>query len=347
MDANKTLMPVNMSGETMEVVTWGTRGSGSVTLYGQPSIYGSNTTAIEIRSKCLPPDCVLLVDGGFGAAACNFSYVEAGKKPKKVFWLYTHYHHDHTTGALLMPWWYDKTVEKHVFGPLTRKGRGPANVFDRLMDDDFWPVSWRSVSSAFKTNTLEEPAAEILLVHPRGGIGKMTLAAYENALAKGNQLSIGGNKYHHDEMLVIRMWRTAHKEETVSYRFEERPTGKVFTFLTDHETTASMPLDLVAHARGSDLLLIDAQYTTPMYEKMTGGWGHATPNYAVKVATAAGVGRMVLTHHDPKARNEFLEAEILGEAQRTLEWFGAEGHTHKMLGVLKVTLGKDYEILTV
>lgn len=332
---NKNEKLVGSTNEGMQVVTWGTRGSGSVTLHNQPSIYGSNTTCIEIRSRCLPPEVLLLVDGGFGSASCNFEYIRDGVKPKDIFWLFTHYHYDHVAGALTAPWWYDKSIPKHVFGPLTRKGKGPADAFGRLMDDDFWPVRWKAVSSAFKTNTLSNPSTEIILIHPRGGIGKMALDAYENALKKGPQLSIGGHKYHHDEMLVIRMWKTHHKEETISYRFEERPTGRVFTFLTDHECTATIPLDLLAYVKGSHLLIIDAQYTTPKYEMVTGGWGHATPTYAVKVARAAKIPRVVLTHHDPQARNDFLEGEILAEA------------TAAMDPEMDITLAKDFEILTV
>lgn len=331
------VLPVAMTGKTMEVVTWGTRGSGSVTLMNQPNVYGSNTTAVEIRSRCLPDDTVLIIDGGFGAAACNFQYNRENVTPKHIFWLFTHYHLDHITGALNANWWYDKRINKHLFGPQTRKGRGPSDVFSRLMDEDFWPVTWRAVSSAFKTHTLESPSTEILLVHPRGGIGKMTLDAYENALKKGLQLSIGGNKYHHDEMLVIKMWRTSHKEETISYRFEERPTGRVFTFLTDHECTATIPLDMLAHIKGSHLLIIDAQYTSEKYAKTTGGWGHATPRYAMQVARATGVQRVLLTHHDPQSRNQYLESVILAEARQAME----------PSDNIDVGLAKDYDVLGV
>ena len=136
-------------------------------------------------------------------------------------------------------------------------------------------------------------------------------------------------------MLVIRMWRTSHKEETISYRFEERPTGRIFTFMTDHEATAAIPRDMLAHIKGSHLLVIDAQYTKKQYESITGGWGHATPTYAVEVAKAAGIDRVVLTHHDPQACNNFLEQEILAEA-----------HTAMGSG-MEVTLAKDFDVLTV
>jgi hypothetical protein len=38
-----------------------------------------------------------------------------------------------------------------------------------------------------------------------------------------------------DECLVVFMHKSHHPEHTVSYRIEERPTGKTFIFMTDHE----------------------------------------------------------------------------------------------------------------
>ena len=55
------------------------------------------------------------------------------------------------------------------------------------------------------------------------------------------------------------------------------------------------------HARfmaDADLVIHDAQYTPEEYRpKKT--WGHSTYEYVVRLAAAAGVRRVALTHHDP------------------------------------------------
>ena len=60
---------------------------------------------------------------------------------------------------------------------------------------------------------------------------------------------------------------------------------------------------LVALAEGADLLIYDAQYTPEEYAGVIGGsrvgWGHSTWVEGVRVARAAGVGQLILFHHDP------------------------------------------------
>jgi phosphoribosyl 1,2-cyclic phosphodiesterase len=51
-------------------------------------------------------------------------------------------------------------------------------------------------------------------------------------------------------------------------------------------------------AQGADLLLHDAQYLPDEWPKR-GHYGHSTVTYAVSLARAARVGRLVLFHHDP------------------------------------------------
>ena len=61
--------------------------------------------------------------------------------------------------------------------------------------------------------------------------------------------------------------------------------------------------NLVALAEGADLLIYDAQYTPEEYAGVIGGsrvgWGHSTWVEGVRIARAAGVGSLVLFHHDP------------------------------------------------
>jgi hypothetical protein len=88
------------------------------------------------------------------------------------------------------------------------------------------------------------------------------------------------------------MIKTAHPEHTISYRFEERPTGKTFVFLTDHENTDGISNALRDHISGADLFIGDAQYDRPTYEARTAGYGHGTGEYVTRLGEYCGVGHI-------------------------------------------------------
>lgn len=73
-------------------------------------------------------------------------------------------------------------------------------------------------------------------------------------------------------------------------------------------------------ARGADVLIYDAQYTPDEYYGRSGpakiGWGHSTYEEGAKLARAAGVGRLVLFHHDPR-RADAEVAVIVGLARES------------------------------
>jgi ribonuclease BN (tRNA processing enzyme) len=57
---------------------------------------------------------------------------------------------------------------------------------------------------------------------------------------------------------------------------------------------------------GADLLIHDAQYLPAEFERKR-TWGHCTVDYALRVATAAGVRRLALFHHDPQRDDDALD----------------------------------------
>jgi ribonuclease BN (tRNA processing enzyme) len=62
-------------------------------------------------------------------------------------------------------------------------------------------------------------------------------------------------------------------------------------------------------AQGADVLVCDAQYTPSEFEQRR-GWGHGTWLDSVKMAQRAGVGKLVLTHHDPDHDDDFLDGVL-------------------------------------
>ena len=326
----------------MHVKMRGTRGS--VPVAGLDHIYfGGNTTCIQIESECIPADSWLLVDTGTGAIPLSREALAAGIKHLRV--LCTHSHHDHTQGLLLMPQLYIPGIKYYFYGP-EENGVGPAEVIRDLMTPPKHPVDFAEVSNDLSFKTIEHPSKMVMVIHPEGGYRLMVVDEFLKVEASVGsdepaQVRMGKNgKYALRECLVVRMYRSNHPERTICYRFEERPTGKVFVFLTDHENTDGISAKMREHLSGADLLVMDAQYSREVYDKRTAGFGHGTPDYCVRVAHAVGAKRLGLTHHDPMATDNDIWA-IEDEAYKHAEAIGYVGE----IAALRDYVSADFQQL--
>jgi ribonuclease BN (tRNA processing enzyme) len=90
------------------------------------------------------------------------------------------------------------------------------------------------------------------------------------------------------EPFVIRSLSTAHSENSIAYRFEERERALVYT------GDAVYDENLIDISRGADLLVIDASYPASMKVK-----NHLTVRECGLVAERAGVKRLLLSHLYP------------------------------------------------
>jgi phosphoribosyl 1,2-cyclic phosphodiesterase len=102
-----------------------------------------------------------------------------------------------------------------------------------------------------------------------------------------------------------------HPAPALAYRVEA--DGRSLVYATDTEDPFSGHENpVIGLAQGADCLIHDAQYLDADYKK---GWGHSTVQTAIDVALRAGVGRLVLYHHDPDRSDDALD-KIGAEAQR-------------------------------
>jgi phosphoribosyl 1,2-cyclic phosphodiesterase len=321
----------------MRVTLYGTRGSTPVSDQRMQR-YGGNTTCLRIESNCLPQGWALAVDTGSGFVPLSKNL--CSEKIMQVGILYTHWHHDHTQGLFLAPHTFMPTAQMRVWGP-KEHGVGPLEVFQQLMKPPLFPVDFQKVQHRIKTTPLEHVGTQVMVIHPHGGFMLMDIHRYRERIAEKKQISMGhGTRYSVDECLVIFMYKTEHPEYTVSYRFEEKPTGKTFVFLTDHENTASLPRDLRTHVHGANLLIQDGQYAQAVYETTTAGFGHGTPKYCAEVMVAAQVERLGITHHDPGATDEDVDARI-GEAREAAKALGVTNVDDRIFGCA------DYAVIDV
>jgi len=122
--------------------------------------------------------------------------------------------------------------------------------------------------------------------------------------------------------------------------------GATIAYATDHEPFWNAPGRVsqhpgderhIAFLKGANLVIHDAQYTDEEYRDKV-GWGHSSLEYAVDVALAAGVERLVLFHHDPAhddATMEQMEAMARAHVARR----------HQALDVLAAREGLELEVL--
>lgn len=185
--------------------------------------------------------------------------------------LLTHLHWDHVQG---LPF----------FAPLLREGSS-LDVYGPAQDDG------RSLDEVVSC-TIRPPLFPVSVDELPGSVNFHDTA--------DSEFSIGG--YNVMARLV------PHLGPTLGFRVEWQ--GRSVAYLSDHQqpfdgsySAAPGALELV---EGVDLLIHDAQYTQPEF-KIKATWGHCTIDYAVWLATQAGVKRLALFHHDPARRDDDLD----------------------------------------
>ena len=303
----------------MRLTLYGTRGSSPISRLGAMG-YGGNTTCIRVRSACLPEGNALLVDAGTGMVPASSAMMKEGIE--RLLLLMTHYHHDHTQGFPLAPHTYSKTVPIEVFGP-REHGVGPREMLATIMSGPFFPVDFAKVGGHVQCHDLNNIGSQVLVVHPVGRHRLLRVDEFEVQAAKGI-LELPGGAVPLNACLLIWMHKTSHPEYTVTYRFEERPTGRVAVILTDHENTQNLPTELRRHLTGVNLLIQDAQYLRSQYDSGTAGFGHGTGDYSAFVLKEMDVGRLGQTHHDPQADDPVVE-QVVEEARA---WLRAHDAAH-------------------
>ncbi|HEY8677316.1 MAG TPA: MBL fold metallo-hydrolase [Candidatus Dormibacteraeota bacterium] len=102
----------------------------------------------------------------------------------------------------------------------------------------------------------------------------------------------------------------------LTYGYRVSDGHATIAYLSDHSPTSIGPgpagvgayhpaaLEL---ARSADLLIHDAQYTTAELPTRA-AFGHASVDYAIGLAEAAGARRLLLFHHDPARTDDVIDA---------------------------------------
>jgi phosphoribosyl 1,2-cyclic phosphodiesterase len=292
-----------LRGGSMKIKVHGCRGS--IPVSGESyATFGGNTTCIRLFSDHLPERSALVMDGRSGLVPASAELAREGVG--RVYLLMSHYHWDHTIGLTLSPLVFMKNVRLVMGGPV-QNGVGTREMCETIFRQPFFPVDYREVGSHIEHMRFDVPSAQVLVLHRYGGHSLLDRDGFERIVEAGDPVPFPSGRFALDECLVVRMHRTNHPEVTITYRIDERPSGESFALLTDHENQDVIPSSLKAHLENVDTLLVDCQYSREQYDAYSSGFGHATPDYAVRLAHATGAKRVLLTHHDPGAADEAVE----------------------------------------
>ncbi|MBU1154261.1 MAG: MBL fold metallo-hydrolase [Proteobacteria bacterium] len=111
----------------------------------------------------------------------------------------------------------------------------------------------------------------------------------------------------------VRTTPLSHPQGSIGYRFDG-PEGAL-VFITDNELPPQSPSPrLVDFCRGAKVLIHDCQYL-PSEMGSYHGRGHSAWPSALALSQAAGVGRLLLTHHDPD-RTDGQVQDMVDEARK-------------------------------
>jgi phosphoribosyl 1,2-cyclic phosphodiesterase len=210
----------------------------------------------------------IVLDAGTGLRALGAQLMQHGGA-HDVHLLLSHFHWDHIQGFPFFTPAYVKGNRIEVYGPERAAGRDVRAALDAQMRAPHFPVG------------LDAMRAELgFYPVPAGAMFKI------------------GN-------VMVTAAAANHPGGCLAYRLESG--GRSVVYATDTEHGDDLDSGLVELARGCDVLIYDAQYTETEYATRR-GWGHSTPNEAVRLAQATGAGQLILFHHDPAHDDDAISA---------------------------------------
>ena len=297
---------VSASSPPTRIKLWGTRGS--IAVPGRETLrYGGNTTCIELRAD----GELIVLDAGSGirplGVALNQEFQE---RPINLSLLITHAHWDHIQGFPFFRPAYDPKNEIRILG-FDGAGATFREIITEPMRSPFFPIRMRELSAETEITKLTEM---------KFSLGKVNVhAAFVNhpGVCAGYRIftSTGSIAFLPDH-------------EPYEF-FLHAARGQPLTPEQAKEIATNEHARLVQFLRGSEILVLDSQYTDKEYQTHI-GWGHGSVSSAVSLALEAEVQTLLLFHHDPSHDDKVVDTmvesarELATKSGRPLQVTGAQ-----------------------
>jgi phosphoribosyl 1,2-cyclic phosphodiesterase len=271
----------------MRLKLWGVRGSIPVPGLGTVR-YGGNTACIEVRAD----GELIVLDAGSGIRELGLALEnEFGSRPIHLSLLITHVHWDHIQGfPFFVPSYNDKN-QIRIFG-YNGADSGLREILKGQMATPFFPVALYDLPGKIQFESLETMDFKIgkvrirarLMNHPGVCVG------YRIFTSKGSIAYLPDHEPYEAFKLHSAKSHLLSPEQTKKRAEEDRA-------------------ELVKFLYGSDVLILDTQYTDEEYQAHV-GWGHGSLTTAVSLALDAGVRKLILFHHDPTHDDQMIDKMV-------------------------------------
>src|SRR5215467_11021571 len=312
-----TMRSISATSSPARIKFWGTRGS--IAVPGPDTLrYGGNTSCVELRAD----GEIIVLDAGSGIRPLGVALQrEFQGRPINLSLLITHAHWDHIQGFPFFKPAYDAKNEIRIFG-FDGAGATFREIMTEPMRSPFFPISMRELSSKMEVTKLTEM---------KFSLGKVDVhAAFVNhpGVCAGYRLftSTGSVAFLPDH-------------EPYEF-FLHAARGQPLTSEQAKEVATNEHARLVQFLRGSQILILDSQYTDKEYQAHI-GWGHGSISGAVSLALEAEVQTLLLFHHDPSHDDNVVDTmvesarELVKKSGKPLQVLGAKEGSEILLETKK------------
>lgn len=254
--------------------------------------YGGNTACVEVNAG----GHLIILDAGTGMIDIGNdlmeSYIKSGfvpeeRKPVNAVVLLSHIHQDHVQGFTFFRPLHLKSTRIDVFGNAAEGENLSEELSDMLFGKSF-PLDLGDIAGTLNIKNITDSDTIIL----RNGVEPIISKSSDNP----------------DDVVIQSYKSYAHPQDgVVIYKISYK--GKSVVYATDKESYLGGDKRLVEFARGCNVLIHDAQYTTEDYLNPSSpkqGYGHSTFDMAIEVQRQVNADKLVFFHFEPGYNDDKL-----------------------------------------
>lgn len=262
--------------------------------------YGGNTSCVEIRVG----GHLIVLDAGTGLIEVGNEllrdYIASGVKPEErtpvnATVLLSHIHLDHIQGFTFFRPLHIPSTVLNVYGNVNYNETLSDELAGLLFGKSF-PLDLGDIAGNLNIHDINETEG-IILRHGEPPVIKR--------IEKEEDTIVG-----EDDVLITCYRSYAHPQEGV-FIYKISYKGKTLVYATDKESYLGGDKKLTNFARGCNLLIHDAQYTTEDYLNSyvpKQGYGHSTFDMAIECQNQTNAEKLVFFHFDPEYDDEKLDS---------------------------------------